>query len=287
MIDASIIDSWRLSTAWRHGLLTLSEFADKAIELMGELRVFESRFESFKVMDLVGLRYLALPEDREAAHALFMDLAWSRKARLAFDPMNETDESPYPNSTAALGYSLNFLTHRDEHSPNSIEISLSAGVTDNLTGNGCVVDFERPTIPSSPLFQRQLLVRLMRVFPVDSAFVTSDGFLKALQVRDQVQFKRIDVQPMFIGWLTYMRRAGVAEALPPGTAAEPFGEPPGVLYSLDGEQTPMPTDAQVEQAIRIREALTAAGVGGDPAITPRDEIKRDNRRPRKRGGYSE
>ena len=54
-----------------------------------------------------------------------------------------------------------------------------------------------------------------------------------------------------IGWLTYVRKAGLAEVLPPGTKVESFGEPPGTLITLNGERFEPDSPEQRVQALAV------------------------------------
>ncbi|MGD0247934.1 MAG: hypothetical protein ABSB75_02670 [Candidatus Limnocylindrales bacterium] len=66
-----------------------------------------------------------------------------------------------------------------------------------------------------------------------------------------------------VGWLTYLTDPRVPDALPPGTHYERFVD--GVLIRLNGE-TFLRDKAQVAEAIRIRDALSAAGLLAMPPI---------------------
>lgn len=235
-------------------------------------------------MDFVRFRFDPLPRDLADYAPRLMDLSWNRSADHAFTPMNPVDESPLPESTAVDGYQIRLLsTDVDPAPPTAIRLTIRAG-QDNCPGNNaCVVVFPPVGEFKSTAFQRRLLATLLKHWPVDSGSSSSHAFSEAVYMSDPDLYKKREERvPFEIGWLTYVRREGIAAALPAGTRVEPFGEPPGTLITLDGDQFEPENPAQIEQALRIREALRAADLLRDPAITPWSQIDRSIRPLRER-----
>ena len=275
-----------LKSTWRHGTLTLAEFAEKTIGLLDDLRRLHPAYRRLNAADLVRMCNLPVPEDLSEFASPLMDIAWDRLASYVFEPMNPEDESPLPESINVDGYRVSFYSAPpDDRSPRAVEVILRAGVDSNPISNVCTLvlgDIEPFTWPS---FQRELLATVMAHWPVDASTLSSFVFSEAVDESNPDLHRPDRPSPLDIGWLTYVRRAGLVEVLPPGTKVEPFGEPPGVLITLDGDRFEPDNPEQIAQALKIREALRAANLLGNPAVTrsPKIDFKtlpplRENRR---------
>ena len=269
-----------LKSTWRHGTLTLAEFAEKTIGLLEDLRRLHPAFNRLNAADLVRMRDLPVPEDLSGFADPLMNIAWDRQVSHAFEPMNPRDESPLPESTNVDGYQVSFYSAPPEDRyPRSVRVILRAGMDNNPIANVCTLVFGELEPFTLTGFQRELLIAVMAHWPVDASTLTSFPFSKQVHGSDPELHKRDRPPPLNIGWLTYVRRAGLVEALPPGTKAEPFGEPPGVLITLDGDRFEPDNPEQMAQALEIREALRAANLLANPAETPSAEIDRATTRP--------
>ena len=269
-----------LVSGWRHGTVTLAEFAEKSIGLLEDLRRLHPAFTRLNAADTVRMRDLPVPADLSEFVAPLMDIAWDRQALYAFEPMNAEDESPRPESTNVDGYRIALYSAApDYQSPRAVKVIVAAGVTSSPVPNGCTLTFGDIEPFTSTGFQRELLATVMAHWPVDTSTLSSFEFDQAVCGDAPVEYTNDRPDDLSIGWLTYVRRAGLIEALPPGTKAEPFGEPPGVLITLNGDRFEPGTPEQIAQARRIREALRVADLLGDPADTPRNEVDHKTIRP--------
>lgn len=100
----------------------------------------------------------------------------------------------------------------------------------------------------------------------DEARLSTGSF--TLRTNDPNRFK-MPIPPVSIGWMTYIRRPGIQTAVPPGTMVEQFGEEGAMLITLDGGRVYSDCEAQVEQALAIRESLRAHGMLDSQAHPPK------------------
>ena len=275
-----------LKSTWRHGTVTLAEFAEKTIALLEDLRRLHPAYRRLNAADLVRMCDAPVPEDLTGYAGPLMDIGWDRLASYAFEPMNPEGESPLPESTSVQGYEVAlYSAPPEDRSSRAVKVILRVGV-DNFRGpNVCTLSFGDVEPFSSTGFQRELLATVMAHWPVDTSTLSSFAFSDEVHGSDPELYRSDRPPPLNIGWLTYVRRAGLAEALPAGTKVEPFGEPPGVLITLDGDHFEPDNPEQIAQVLKIREALRAANLLGNPSDTPDTEIDlkalpplRENRR---------
>jgi len=105
----------------------------------------------------------------------------------------------------------------------------------------------------SPEFLERMLRRTIQYWHPLGADATAAYFDRA--VSSSTYFR--------VGWLTYLADPRAASVLPAGTKYEQFAD--GILIRLDGD-TFLRDKVQIAQAIRIRDALSAAGLLAMPAI---------------------
>ena len=260
---------WSVSS-WRHGRLTLAQYASKVVAFMADLRLVDPIFrDGMRIMADTEKGSPLLPADLIGFEATVMHWAWNRNANWVFEPMNPKDNSPYPESTYTMGYGLTFFRGARRNG-DWMTIAVSAG-RDNTEPNVCTV-----VLPDNPKFrdlalQRRLLATILAHWPLDYAGVDDRVFQKAVDLPQETTGAR---RPwMSIGWLTYVKRPGIAEALPPGTQVEPFGPPPGVLITLK-DDGPLGGPQQMAESIRIRDCLYEAGLLVYPSWTPFEEMDR-------------
>ncbi len=126
----------------------------------------------------------------------------------------------------------------------------------------CHIDFRPGGDPAtrSPEFMERVLRRTIEYWHPLGAEATAAYFGRA-----------VDSSTYFgVGWLTYLTDPRVVSVLPSGTKYEQFVD--GILIRLDGE-TFLRDKAQMAQAIRIRDALSAAGLLTMPPIPRPDEAQ--------------
>jgi len=269
-----------LKSTWRHGTLTLAEFAEQTIGLLKDLRRLHPAFSRLNMSDVAQRRYLPVSESLSGFGEPLMQCAWDRLAAYAFEPMNSVDESPLPESTSVQGYRITFYSAPpDDRYPRAVEVYVRAGIESRGASNVCTLVFGYIEPFTSTGFQRELLATVMAHWPVDSSTLDTLSFGEAVCGNAPDLYKLDRPAPLNIGWLTYVRKAGIGEALPPGTKVEPFGETPGVLITLDGDRFEPDNPKQIAQALEIREALRAANQLGNPAETPGTEIDSKTIRP--------
>lgn len=255
---------------WRHGRLTLAQYASKVVAFMADLRLVDPIFrDGMRIMADTEKGSPLLPADLIGFEATVMHWAWDRNAPWVFEPMNPQDNSPYPESTFKMGYGLTFFRGARRNG-DWMTIAVSAG-RDNTQSNVCT--FLLPNNPRfrDPALQRRLLATILAHWPTDYTRVGSPHFLMAAKLPPEATGARRSW--MRIGWMTYIRRQGIAEALPPGTQVEPFGPPPGVLITLKDDGPPGGPE-QLAESIRIRDSLYQAGLLVDPSWTPFEEMDR-------------
>lgn len=252
MSDLNFIE---LLGAWPSTSVTLAEFGQKTEYYLKDLRdTCPELFEGLRIMADTVEESVPLPVDLDGFGAVIQHWGWDRGAHWVFEPTNEEDESPLPESTNSLGYQIQFDAEGNEIGKGS-KILVIAGRT-GLSSDAVWIRFPTGIGEENLALARRALEVTFRHWPLAHGAVLNSDLGNAQLDADQT---RPMPRALSVGLLTWLRAPGVIEALPPGVHAEAWGPPGGILITLDGDLGPRSTPGQIEQANSLRDTLYERG----------------------------
>ena len=261
MSDLNLIE---LRGAWPSTSVTLAEFGQKTENYLKDLReACPELFAGLRIMADTIEESVHLPADLDGFGSTIQHWGWDRGAHWVFEPMNEEDESPLPESTNRSGYRIWFYADGNEFGKGA-KIRVFAG-SSGLSSDVVWIQFPAGTGEQNLASARRALEVTFRHWPLTYGAVLNSDLAKAQREADQT---RPMPRAKAVGLLTWLRAPDVTDALPPGVHAEAWGPPGGVLIALDGELGPESTAGQIEQANSLRDSLYERGFLSMPRKPP-------------------
>ncbi len=180
---------------------------------------------------------------------------WDKKSKSRWKPSPLEGGELLDKSVGYDGFRF-MVGNLNKTNENNIQITFtSAGFNPQHYGRGSM-GIEFP-LKGAPEFYDCTFVRNLAALTID--YWRPTGLLL-----DQYAFhKKVEgnnpIHRKSIGWLTYLRRLGVCNFVPPDVLCEPFGPDGGALITLQRDPISADDPEAVARAIRVRDALLPGG----------------------------
>ena len=247
-LESEFPDPARFTACWLGGPQeSLGEFADHVQRLLEQLPTLHPVFRGLHLIGDSKRDSPVLAEDLSNLRSWVMRRSWCEGVSTNSPYSHlENDGSLTPQSTGKMGFSIdlgNLKPPRDE-----LRLSVSGG---SPIGGSVSMSLPPKLVDhlGSVQFVKQLLVAIMGIWPIRCAFTTTRAW------HNTVNPNFGDWETLPIGGITFSSDGTLVEALPSGTAWEPFGKG-GLLINVTERPDHLETEATAA-AIAVRESLAA------------------------------